>query len=87
MATQHDDQPLIILYDEENVSEGIESCTRSLVGKIITQKQIHVNSLHNALSGIWCNPKGFRMEETAPKSFQFFFEEEGEAQRILKGSP
>ncbi|KAJ1377069.1 Zinc finger, CCHC-type [Sesbania bispinosa] len=81
------DQPLIVLYDDEDVSEGIKSCNRSLVGKILTQKPIHLNSLHNALSGMWCNPRGLRVEEVAPKTFQFFFEEEGDAIRILKGSP
>ncbi|KAJ1379117.1 Zinc finger, CCHC-type [Sesbania bispinosa] len=76
----------IICYDED-VVEGVESCTKSLVGKIQTTKLIHMNSIQNALAGIWCNPPGFRVEEIAPKTFQFFFEKVDDADRILKGSP
>ncbi|KAJ1422241.1 Zinc knuckle CX2CX4HX4C [Sesbania bispinosa] len=82
-----DQNPPIILYDEEDVLEGLKSCSKSLLGRIVTQKPIHTNNLHNALSGIWCQPKGFRIEEVAQKTFQFFFEEESDAERIRKGSP
>ncbi|KAJ1415430.1 Zinc knuckle CX2CX4HX4C [Sesbania bispinosa] len=57
MSEGNDRVPFII-YDEEDVADGVESCSRSLIGRIITQKPIHVNSLQNALMGIWCNPKG-----------------------------
>ncbi|KAJ1420369.1 Zinc knuckle CX2CX4HX4C, partial [Sesbania bispinosa] len=46
-----------------------------------------MNSIQNALSGIWCNPKGFKVEELRNKVFQFFFDEESDANRILQGSP
>ncbi|KAJ1395943.1 Zinc finger, CCHC-type [Sesbania bispinosa] len=53
-----------------------------------TQYQIPSTiSLLNALSGIWCNPKGFRLEERDPKTFQFFFDEEADVDRILRGNP
>ncbi|KAJ1413686.1 hypothetical protein SESBI_19509 [Sesbania bispinosa] len=46
-----------------------------------------MNSLQSALAGIWCNPKGFRIEEIVPKTFQFFFDNETDVSRILKGTP
>ncbi|KAJ1402466.1 hypothetical protein SESBI_28002 [Sesbania bispinosa] len=79
--------PNFIVYDEEDVEEGIHSCSKSLIGRIITQKPIHTNSLHNNLVGIWCNPKGFRVEEIISKTFQFFFDEDTDVNRILAGSP
>ncbi|KAJ1376289.1 Zinc finger, CCHC-type [Sesbania bispinosa] len=79
--------PNYVIYDEDDVIDGIELCSKSLIGQIITQKPIHLNNLHNALGGIWCNPLGFRMEEIYPKTFQFFFDSEDDANRILKGSP
>ncbi|KAJ1390389.1 Zinc knuckle CX2CX4HX4C [Sesbania bispinosa] len=57
------------------------------VGKFLTEKPIHVNSLQNALSGIWCNPKGLRIEEKGPKIFQFYFDDESDAKRLLNGTP
>ncbi|KAJ1429806.1 hypothetical protein SESBI_08213 [Sesbania bispinosa] len=82
----HDDDPAIIIYDDEDVNEGISTCSRSLVGKIITEKPIHTNSLQNALAGIWCNPRGFKIEEIKNKTFQFFFNEGRDAERVLKGN-
>ncbi|KAJ1439058.1 hypothetical protein SESBI_02838 [Sesbania bispinosa] len=74
-----------IIYDEENVFEGVNSCLKSLVGKILTEKQkpIHVNRLQNALVGIWCNPKDFKVEDIAPKTFQFFFKDDQDVDHIL----
>ncbi|KAJ1383567.1 Zinc knuckle CX2CX4HX4C [Sesbania bispinosa] len=50
--------PPIIIYDEDDIKEGLETCSRSLIGAFLSEKPIHVNSLQNALAGIWCNPKG-----------------------------
>ncbi|KAJ1418605.1 DUF4283 domain protein [Sesbania bispinosa] len=63
--------PNFIIYDDEDVEEGLNFCTKSIIGRILTQKPIHLNSLHNALAGMWCNPNGFRIEERAPCTFQF----------------
>ncbi|KAJ1405471.1 Zinc finger, CCHC-type [Sesbania bispinosa] len=79
--------PFIIYDDDDHMVDGVESCSKSIIGKIFTQKPIHMNSLQNALAGIWCNPKGFRIEEVVVKTFQFFFEKEDDVERILKGSP
>ncbi|KAJ1388044.1 Zinc knuckle CX2CX4HX4C [Sesbania bispinosa] len=81
------DPPLFVLYNEDDIDAGIESFSKSLIGRILTQKLIHLNSLQNALVGIWCNLKGFRREEISIKMFQFYFEDGDEAERILKGSP
>ncbi|KAJ1425761.1 Zinc knuckle CX2CX4HX4C [Sesbania bispinosa] len=81
-----ENSPLII-YDEEDVREGVNTCLKSLVGRFLTEKPIHANSLQNALAGIWCNPKGFKVEEVGDKTFHFLFAEEKDADRILVGSP
>ncbi|KAJ1394120.1 Zinc finger, CCHC-type [Sesbania bispinosa] len=82
-----DDPPGFVIYEDEDVEEGIDSCSKSLIGRILTLKPIHINSLHNALAGIWCNPKGFRVEELTPRIFQFFFDDMDDLNRILNGSP
>ncbi|KAJ1406258.1 Zinc knuckle CX2CX4HX4C [Sesbania bispinosa] len=75
-----EDPPNFIIYDDEDVEEGIDSCSKSLIGRILTQKPIHTNSLQSALAGI-------RVEKIVPKTFQFYFDDEADVNRILKGSP
>ncbi|KAJ1382698.1 hypothetical protein SESBI_44011 [Sesbania bispinosa] len=79
--------PPIIIYDEDDIKEGWEACSRSLIGAFLTEKPIHANSLQNALAGIWCNPKGLKVEEISDKKFQFLFDETRDANRVLQGSP
>ncbi|KAJ1379363.1 Zinc knuckle CX2CX4HX4C [Sesbania bispinosa] len=81
----HNHQSPLVIFTEEDVSDGFSHCARSLIGRIITEKPVHVISLQNALSDIWCNPKGFKVEEVESKTFQFFFEEESDMERILRG--
>lgn len=40
-----------------------------------------------ALDNVWCNPKGFRIEEIEGKLFHFFMDEWQDVNRILMGSP
>ncbi|KAJ1407826.1 hypothetical protein SESBI_24015 [Sesbania bispinosa] len=59
----------------------------SLMGVFITEKPIHANSFQSALASIWCNPKGFKVEEIMEKKFQFLFDDAKDAERVLRGSP
>lgn len=54
-------------------------------GRIITEKPIHKSSLLSALANIWCNPAGFRVEEVAEKTFQFFFVDECDGSFVTHG--
>ncbi|KAJ1401079.1 Zinc finger, CCHC-type [Sesbania bispinosa] len=42
--------PPIVIFTEEDVVEGVSRCQKSIVGKFISTKPVHVNSLQNALS-------------------------------------
>ncbi|KAJ1390239.1 Zinc knuckle CX2CX4HX4C [Sesbania bispinosa] len=41
----------------------------------------------NALAGIWCNPKGLKVEEISDEKFQFLFDETRDGDRVLQCSP
>lgn len=43
------------MYEEEVVDEGIKQCTNSILGKLLTTKQIPKQVLYNSLMGIWCS--------------------------------
>jgi len=74
-------------YQDEDVQESIDQCKNSILGKILSEKPIPTQVLHNTLSGIWCNPKGFKVTELEGKLLQIKMDNEVDLQRILKGSP
>lgn len=76
-----------IYYDDSDIQERLEECQNSILGKIVSEKAIHRNSIQNALSNIWCNPKGFRVEHIGDKLFHFFMDEQEDMKRIIRGNP
>jgi hypothetical protein len=74
-------------YEESHVEESVQNCNLSLIGKILSDKPIFTQILHSSLTGIWCNPMGFKISELAGKKYQLRMEREEDLQRALKGSP
>ncbi|KAJ1412083.1 Zinc finger, CCHC-type [Sesbania bispinosa] len=73
----------LIVFDEDD----IQDCRNSVIGKILSEKPVHINSLSNALKSIWNSPKGFKVIDLGEKIFQIFFETEKEADRVIWGLP
>jgi hypothetical protein len=44
--------PRSFLYSESVINEGINACNHSIIGKILTDKPIHINSIQNGLDNI-----------------------------------
>ncbi|KAJ1440637.1 Zinc finger, CCHC-type, partial [Sesbania bispinosa] len=86
-SEKRDNDPRIVIFDDDDVQEGLQECENSAIGKIVTGKAIHVNSLTNALNSIWSAPKGFKVVEIGEKIFQIFFREEKDMERVVNGSP
>ncbi|MCH89276.1 zinc CCHC-type-like protein, partial [Trifolium medium] len=79
--------PRSFLYTETDIHEGISACNRSIIGKIITDKPIHVSSIHNGLESIWGSPPGLKIQELGGKVLQFFMNDPADHDRILQGNP
>jgi hypothetical protein len=79
--------PEFFVYPEGIIEEGVSSCTRSIIGKIITDKSIHVSSIQNGLESIWGAPQGLKVQEIEGKLLQFFMDKEADQDRILLGNP
>jgi len=86
-ATNHIKVPRFFVYNESEVSDGVNTCQKSILGKIITDKQIHVNSLQSGLATIWGSPSRFSIQETDDKILQFFMDNQLDQERILQGNP
>ena len=59
----------MIAFNDSDVEEVVGDYARSLVRKVLTKKPINRNTLHMAVGNIWCNSKGFRVEEIRKNLF------------------
>jgi len=89
--TTHQDDPSkedeFFLFDEQDIQENSEINKVRFLGKFLTDKPIHKNSLLMALSSIWCDPEGLKITEIESNILQFSMDKEADAIRIFKGSP
>jgi hypothetical protein len=79
--------PGFFVYLEKLVSEGVTACQRSILGKLITSKPVHVNSIQMGLDSIWGSPPGLKIQEIEGKILQFFVDDNMDQERILQGNP
>jgi hypothetical protein len=48
--------PGFFVYPEKVVTDGVSACQRSILGKLITNKPVHVSSIQMGLDSIWGAP-------------------------------
>jgi hypothetical protein len=75
------------VYSETIIHEGVQACSRSLLGRFITDKPIHIHSIQTGLSNIWGNPAGLQIQEIEGQIIQFFMDKKIDQDRILLGNP
>jgi hypothetical protein len=86
-ANQQKPFPHFSCYPEKIVEEGVKACQTSILGKIITDKSIHVGSIQNGLESIWGSPPGLKIQETEGNILHFFMDNVANQDRILWGNP
>jgi hypothetical protein len=79
--------PQYFVYPETIIQEGVQACSKSILGKIITDKTIYASSIQNGLESIWGAPQGLKVQEIEGKILQFFMDKEEDQERILQGNP
>jgi len=79
--------PKFFIYPERIVQEGVNSCKKSLLGKIISETNIHVSALKQGLVRIWNEPAGLTIQEIEGNILQFFMDKKLDRERILLGNP
>jgi hypothetical protein len=85
--THQQNLPEFFVYPENIINEGVNACSRSILGKIITYKSIHISSIQNGLESIWGSPQGLKVQEIEGRILQFFMDKEEDQERILLGNP
>jgi hypothetical protein len=79
----HTHTPQFSYYPEQIIEEGIKACQRSVLGKIVTDKPIHISSIQNGLDSIWGSPAGIKIQEIEGKILQFCMDNEVVQERII----
>ncbi|MCI15385.1 DUF4283 domain protein, partial [Trifolium medium] len=79
--------PRSFLYSDTVINEGLNACKRSIIGKIITDKHVHVNSIQNGLESIWGSPPGLKIQVLEGKLLQFFMTDIADQDRIIQRNP
>ncbi|MED6119362.1 hypothetical protein PIB30_011165 [Stylosanthes scabra] len=60
----------VILIAEEDVAEGLQTCHKSLMGRIFADRSFSTGTMEGAMYAIWGKPKGFRVEDVESKEMQ-----------------
>lgn len=84
---KNDSSEPFFYYQDSHVQDSLNQCKISIIGKILSNKPISNQVLHNTLTGIWSNPMGFKIAEIEGRILQFKMDKEENVQRILKGNP
>lgn len=79
--------PGFFVYHENIIQEGLQTCKRSILGKIISDKIIPVSALNSGLTNIWGAPAGLQTQEIEGNLIQFFMDKKSDQDRILLGNP
>jgi hypothetical protein len=80
-------RPGFFVYPETIINNRLNACQKSVLGKIITEKSIHINSIQNGLESIWGSPAGLKIQEIEEGILQFFMDRNYDQERILLGNP
>ena len=70
-----------------DVKEGMQECSRSLVGRVIGDKVAHFTGVKNFTYHAWGYPRNMVVTELGPNLFQFQFENEDDREKVLVGGP
>ncbi|XP_025637647.1 uncharacterized protein At4g02000-like [Arachis hypogaea] len=77
----------IVNLEVEDVREGIETCAKNLIGRLMADKEFSSGTMEGAFTVIWNYPEGFQVKSHGENIFQFFFNKEADVIRVERGSP
>ncbi|XP_025607851.1 uncharacterized protein At4g02000-like [Arachis hypogaea] len=81
------EEETVVRFDNEDIQEGVEKCSKSLVDRLLADRGFSSGTLEAALTAIWRQPDGFKVLNHGGNIFQFFFDKEIDLIRVEKGAP
>ncbi|XP_015941350.1 uncharacterized protein LOC107466854 [Arachis duranensis] len=77
----------VVVLEEEDISEGLHACLRSLNGRIFADRTFSTSTMEGVMTAIWGRPEGLRVVDKGKNQFQFFFDKDTDVARVERGSP
>lgn len=77
----------VIMYEEQDIEDGIKLCETNLVGSVMTKKTVDRYAIEAAFLNILDKQAGFKVEEIEPSLFQFCFQKKKGMEKNLTGRP
>ncbi|KAI4313183.1 hypothetical protein L6164_026181 [Bauhinia variegata] len=81
MAENSEDDE-IVFFEEGDLEENVEECSKSLIGKVIAERQINPKTLETVMRIVWGNPEGFKVLALEDNKFFFRFKVEGDLSQV-----
>lgn len=82
-----EDEEEVIAISDEGRREEIESCSLSLIGKLLTCKPFNKRAALTSLRKAWGLEEGLQIMEVGSNLFQFKFHEEFDMESVVRGGP
>ena len=77
----------VISISDEDRQEEIESCSQSLIGKLLTCKPFNKRAAQSTLKRAWGLENKVQVVEVGANLFQFKFQTEFDMERVLRDGP
>ncbi|XP_050259931.1 uncharacterized protein LOC126705007 [Quercus robur] len=77
----------VIAISDEGRQEEIESCSQSLIGKLLTCKPFNKRAAQSTLKRAWGLENKVQVVEVGANLFQFKFQTEFDMERVLRDGP
>ena len=77
----------VISISDEGRQEEIESCSQSLIGKLLTYKPFNKRAAQSTLKRAWGLENKVQVVEVGANLFQFKFQTKFDMERVLRDGP
>lgn len=85
VLSKEEDDTVVVSEDDMKVSK--QECDKSIMGKILTYKGVHLGGLKAAMEISWGFPKGLKVQEVGGGIYHFVFANKMDLIRVLTGEP
>ncbi|XLU57966.1 hypothetical protein S245_052614 [Arachis hypogaea] len=72
----------VINFEEKDIQGRRKRCERSLIGRLLADRQFLSGTIEAAMNSIWRQPERFKVINHGGNIFQFFFSEEKDVLQI-----
>ena len=71
----------------DELAISIRECQCSLIGKVVGEKIANYTGAKNFVTTAWSYPRGLKIAELGPNTFQFILPGENDRERVMNGGP